>query len=388
MKFIHTSDWHLGRRLHSEDLSDAHQQFLTWLLDQALATGVDAVVVAGDVYDRAQPPADAVKLLNDTVADFAAAGIPLIITSGNHDNAVRLNYGKSVFASSGIHLRTEFDSITDPVILADDHGPVGFYGVPYLVPDDVMDRLGAERSHESVLSAVSKMIIDDAAERQLTRTVVMAHAFVTGGTVSESEREIRVGGIGDTPASVFDGFSYVALGHLHGPQAIELTDSATTLGYSGSPIAFSFSERDHTKSVSMVEIDAAGSVAVERVEVPTTRRLIQLEGKIDELIQRAPGDLAHLADAWVKVILTDSDRPVDPMPRLRAVWPHTLVLDFAPEAVQIDLDADLKGLQGVTDPVEITQKFYAYVTGESADEAHERVIHDAVEAVAREELSA
>ncbi len=388
MRFIHTSDWHLGRRLHSEDLSGAHRQFLRWLIEYAVEARVDAVLVAGDVYDRAQPPADAVKLLDDTVAEFAEAGIPLIMTSGNHDSAVRLRYGGRLFAASGIHVRAEFDSITEPVVLSDDHGPVGFYGIPYLVPDDVMDRLGAERSHESVLSAVSKTIIDDAAERGLARTVVLAHAFITGGTASESEREIRVGGIGDTPASVFDGFSYVALGHLHGPQTVELRDSATTLGYSGSPIAFSFSERDHTKSVSLVELDATGGVAVERIAVPTARRLIQVIGELTDLIGRADGDLAHLADAWVKVVLSDSDRPESPMERLRAVWPHTLVLDFAPDAVQMSTEQDLARLKGVTDPAQITQQFYEYVTGETADEAHERVIHDAVQAVAHEELSA
>lgn len=388
MKFIHTSDWHLGRRLHSEDLTDAHREFLTWLLECAVANSVDAVIVAGDVYDRAQPPADAIELLDATVARFAAAGVPLIMTSGNHDSAVRLKYGKHLFATAGIHVRAEFDAITDPVVLSDEHGPVGFYGIPYLVPDDVMDSLGAERSHESVLSAVAKRIIDDAAERRLPRTVVMAHAFITGAAASESEREIRVGGIGDTPASVFDGFSYVALGHLHGPQRVELSDSATTLGYSGSPIAFSFSERDHTKSVSLVELDAPGAVTVERIPVPNARPLIQVTGKLAELIERADSDLGHLADAWVKVILTDCDRPESPMERLRAVWPHTLVLDFAPDAVQMSTDQDLARLKGVTDPAQIAGQFYEYVTGEPADEAHQQVIHDAVEAVAREELSA
>ncbi len=388
MKFIHTSDWHLGRRLHSEDLLDAQSSFLTWLLECAVSNGVDAVLVAGDIYDRAQPPAEAIDLLDQTVEAFARAGVPLILTSGNHDSAVRLKYGKALFQDSGIHVRAEFDAITDPIVLTDEHGPVGFYGIPYLNPDAVMDKLGAGRSHESVLSAVSKKIIDDASERGLSRTVVLAHAFITGATASESEREIRVGGVDHAPASVFEGFSYVALGHLHGPQNVALSDSATTLGYSGSPIAFSFSERDHKKSVSMVEVDGTGSVTVDRVAVPTWRPLIQVAGKLQDLIERASGDLAHLATAWVKVVLTDSDRPEAPMERLRAVWPDTLVLDFEPDVEGMSTQDDLARLKGVRDDAVITGMFYEYVTGTEIDDARAAVIQLAVEAGQQPESAA
>lgn len=382
MRFIHTSDWHLGRRLHSEDLLAAHASFLAWLLDRATRLQVDAVLVAGDIYDRAQPPAEAIDLLDRTVAAFASAGVPLILTSGNHDSSVRLKYGGALFASSGIHVRAELDAITDPIVLEDDNGPVGFYGVPYLFPDAVMDRLGADRSHESVLSAAAKMIIDDAAERGLKRTVVVAHAFVRGGSVSESEREIRVGGIGDTPASVFHGFSFVALGHLHGPQSVRLTDSPTAIEYSGSPIAFSFSERDHVKSVTLVEMDEAGRTRSERIPVPVHRPLVQVKGQLQELIERggAAGDLAHLKEAWVKVVLTDSDRPEEPMQRLRAVWPGTLVLDFAPLVGQVAHDDPLSEISGVQDPERLTGLFYEYVTGTPIDEARAAVVREAVEA--------
>ncbi len=244
MRFLHTSDWHLGRRLHGAELLADQEVFLGWLLELAAAEAVDAVLVSGDVYDRAQPGADAIALMDRTLAAFARAGIPLVISSGNHDSAVRLQYAGAVLAEAGIHLRTSIDQVADPVLFADGSGEVGVYGIPFVIPDAAVDELGVERSHAAVLGALVDRIRLDAADRGLQRVVVMAHAFVTGGTACESEREIRVGGVGDTPAEVFDGLTYVALGHLHGPQVVPLAESSTVVEYSGSPLAFSFSERE------------------------------------------------------------------------------------------------------------------------------------------------
>ncbi len=205
MRLIHTSDWHLGRTLHGENLLAHQETFLAWLLDQAVAHRADAVLVAGDVYDRAVPPQDAVALLDRTLVSFARARIPVILTSGNHDSPVRLGFGSALAEAAGVHLRTSVADITRPVVLPDDHGEVGIYGVPYLLPDAVMDELGAERSHASVLAAAAARIREDAADRGLARTVVLAHAFVTDAEASESERDIRVGGIGDAPAAVLAG---------------------------------------------------------------------------------------------------------------------------------------------------------------------------------------
>ena len=253
------------------------------------------------------------------------------MSSGNHDSAVRLQYAGEVLAEAGIHLRTTIDQVTDPVLLADEAGQVGVYGIPFVLPDAVVAELEVERSHAAVLGVLADRIRTDAAARGLERVVVMAHAFVTGGSACESEREIRVGGVGDTPAEVFDGVSYVALGHLHGPQEVRLAGTPTVVEYSGSPLAFSFSERDHTKSVTVVDIDAAGVVATRRVPAPVPRPLIQVHGRLADLLDRAHGDLSGLADAWVKVVLTDPGRLANPMEQLRAHWPHTLVLEFAPE---------------------------------------------------------
>src|SRR5215469_7371209 len=178
MRLLHTSDWHLGRTLYGVDLLPHQSAFLDWLLDQAIRHEVHAVVVAGDVYDRAVPPIDAVAVLDRALRGFAAAGIPVLLTSGNHDSAVRLGFGSRLSELAGVHLRTDIADIARPVVVADEHGQVAMYGIPYLLPDAVMAELNAERSHASVLAAATALIRADAAKRGIDRTVVVAHAFV------------------------------------------------------------------------------------------------------------------------------------------------------------------------------------------------------------------
>jgi DNA repair protein SbcD/Mre11 len=386
MRLIHTSDWHIGRRLHGQELLDHQAEFLEWLRALAVAERADAVLVSGDVYDRAQPGAEAVRLLDRTVEAFAAAGVPLVLTSGNHDSAVRLQYAGAVMARAGIHLRTSLDQVVEPVIVADVHGAVGIYGIPYLLPDAVLAELQVDRSHAAVLNELVGRIRRDAQERGLGRVIVMAHAFVTGAVASESEREIRVGGIGDTPAGVFDGFSYVALGHLHGPQDVPLSGSATVVAYSGSPLAFSFSERDHVKSVVVVDLDKAGVVSTRRIPTPVARPLVQVRGRLAELLVRASGDLADLSGAWVKVVLTDQGRVANPMEKLREAWPHTLVLEFEPDREESDLP--LPRLAEGADPVEICADFVRAVSGESPSDFQRAVLLEALRDCQRAEAVA
>jgi exonuclease SbcD len=384
MRLLHTSDWHLGRALVQTDQLPAQAVFLTWLLERAVEHEVDAVLVSGDIYDRAYPSTDSVQLLNDTFVAFAQARVPLVLVSGNHDSAVRLGFGSELTALGGIHLRTTVEQIAEPVLLTDSHGPVAVYGIPYLLPDAVMAELGAERSHASVLAAATRRILDDARARGIGRTVVLSHAFVTGGITTESERDISVGGIGDAPADVFDGVSYVALGHLHRPQRVALSGSSTVLRYSGSPLPFGFGEKHDTKSVALVELDDHGVAAVRTLETPVARPLREVSGRLDDLLARAAGDLAGLADCYVKVVLTDPSRPASPMEQLRRHWPHTLVLDFAPEGERVPGAVDLDRLARTTDPVEVCELFVEFVDRVPPTPAERVVLRDTVEKVLTE----
>jgi exonuclease SbcD len=192
-----------------------------------------------------------------------------------------------------------------------------------------------------------------------------------------------VGGIGDAPAGVFAGITYAALGHLHGQQRV-----GAGVRYSGSPLAFSFSERNHVKSVSLVEIAADGTVDVELVPTPVARPLREVRGRLDELLARADADLAELAGSWVKVVLTDPSRPPAPMERLREKWPYTLVLDFQPEGARTDAATDLARLRESTDPVEICAAFVEWVDSTRPTAAQRDALQTAIDAVARMELSA
>ena len=407
MRLLHTSDWHLGRALHGESLLAPQAGFLDWLLTEAVSQQVDAVVVAGDVYDRAVPPVDAVRLLDRTLTAFARAGVPMLLISGNHDSAVRLGFGSGLSEAAGIHLRTSPADLARPLVLTDGAGELAVYGIPYLLPDAVMAELGAERSHESVLAAAATLIHADAAARGIGRVVIAAHAFVTGAeggdpasgdpasgdpASCESERDIRVGGVAHARAAVFGGACYVALGHLHGQQRVGAgsgvgSGAGATVRYCGSPLAFSFSESDHRKSVSLVDIGPGGEVLVTPLATPVPRPLREVRGTLDDLLARADGDLAGLAGAWVKAVLTDSVRPAAPMERLREKWPHTIALDFQPEGGLVAPEADLSRLARATDPVEICGLFVEYAGGGPPEPAERQVLADAVEAAGRAEAA-
>ncbi|MQS15109.1 exonuclease SbcCD subunit D [Streptomyces kaniharaensis] len=329
MRLLHTSDWHLGRSFHRESLHDAQRAFLDHLVAVVEEEHADAVLVAGDVYDRALPGLDAVALFDDVLHRLAGLGVPTVFISGNHDSARRLGVGAGLIGQAGIHLRTDPGECAVPVLLADEHGPVAVYGLPYLEPTLVRERFGLERGgHAAVLGAAMERVREDLAARPAgTRAVVLAHAFVTGGAPSDSERDIAVGGVASVPASVFDGVHYAALGHLHGCQTL-----APHLRYSGSPLAYSFSEVNQRKTMWLVDLAADGSVAAERVDCPQPRALATLRDKLDTLL--TDEKYAPFEHSWVQVTLTDAARPSEPMERLRRRFPHTLQLLFDPEETE------------------------------------------------------
>lgn len=275
MRIVHTSDWHLGRTFHGVDLLDDQRRALSHLAALVAEEAADAVVVAGDVYDRSVPSADAVQVYDEGLAQIAAAGAQIVVTSGNHDSATRLGAGSSFAAAGGLHLRTSIGSIPDPVILTDDHGEVAVYGIPYLEPDTARRQLGIDEAcgHTAVLEAAMDRVRADLAGRD-ARSVVVAHAFVSGAAASGSERSISVGGVETVAAEVFSGVDYVALGHLHSPQRV--TD---TVRYSGSLLPYSFGERTHRKAVWVIDLDADGVAEVRKRELPLVRGLSSLDRK-------------------------------------------------------------------------------------------------------------
>ncbi|MER6554037.1 exonuclease SbcCD subunit D [Streptomyces sp. NPDC001110] len=373
MRILHTSDWHLGRSFHRVPMLDAQAAYLDHLVETVREHAVDVVVVAGDVYDRAVPPLSAVQLFDDALHRLAGAGVPTVMISGNHDSARRLGVGAGLIARAGIHLRTDPADCATPVVLHDAHGEVAFYGLPYLEPALVRDALGATGAgHEGVLTAAMDRVRADLSARpEGTRTVVLAHAFVAGGEPSDSERDITVGGVAAVPAGVFDGVDYVALGHLHGCQRV--TDRVR---YSGSPLAYSFSEHTHRKTMWLIDLGPGGDLAAERVDCPVPRPLARLRGRLDALLED-PALEGH-REAWVEATLTDPTRPDEPMARLLERFPHTLSLVFDPErAPQDPLASYAQRLEG-RDDQQVAEDFVAHVRGGSGPSDQERTVLRAV----------
>jgi exonuclease SbcD len=357
MRLLHTSDWHIGRSLHGTDLLTEQERVLGGLADVVAAEAVDAVVVAGDVYDRAVPSADATAVLDRVVGRLLGAGATVVLTPGNHDSARRLGTFSALLSVAGLHVRAASPRLDEPVLLADEHGQVALYGIPYLEPEVARAELGVPdaRGSAAVLTAAMDRVRADLFLRPGTRSVVLAHAFVGGGVPSDSERDICVGGVDLVPAEVFDGVDYVALGHLHRPQTL-----TPRLRYSGSPLAYSFSEAGHAKQAWLVDLDAGGLADVRAVPLPVPRELTVLTGELDALL--ADPALAGVEQHFVSARLTDPERPVDPMRRLQARFPHCVHLEWTGAGAAADGRSYQERLRGRSD-LEVAREFVAHVRG-------------------------
>jgi exonuclease SbcD len=392
---LHTSDWHLGRSFHGVGMLDAQRAFVDQLVTYVRDESVDVVLIAGDVYDRALPSVDVVGLLDDALVRLTGAGAQVVLTSGNHDSAIRLGFASRLLERGGVHLRTQLPELDKPVLFplaagdaaagADSDAVLAIYGIPWLEPRLVAEQLGVETaSHFEVTRAATERIRADLHTRAKTRTVhsvVLAHTFASGGISSDSERDLSIGGVGAVPLDLFDGFGYTALGHLHGRQQL-----SPAVRYSGSPLAYSFSEAKHKKGSWLVEVDAGGIGEVREILWEAPRTLAVLRGKLDELL--AAEDLAWAAGAYCQITLTDAQRPAQAMDRLRARFPDTLVLGFDPEGAGTTAKTSYSSrLAEADDDLSICCGFLEHVRGRGADDAESAVLAEALEAVRLDGIS-
>jgi exonuclease SbcD len=368
-RFLHTADWHLGRPFHGESLLDAQAAAIDHVVEIARAERVDGVVIAGDLYDRALPPVDAVRLADEALSRLSEL-CPVVVISGNHDSAARLGFGSALLDRAGVHVRTAVSGIGTPVDLAG----ARVFAIPYLEPDLARPELGAtERGHAAVLEAAMARV---RAALDGRPSVVMAHAFVAGAVPSGSERDLAVGGAASVGMGLFRDVSYVALGHLHGPQRV-----GSNALYAGSPVPFSFSEATHEKSLVLVEPGARPQT----VPFPVHRPLAVLRGELEDLL----ADPAHgdAEGAWVQVTLTDRVRPEDAMDRLRKRFPHAVSLLFEPAGAD-GAPAGTYGqrLAGLDDAA-LVERFVEDVRGTAAAEPESELLQEALAAGRVAELS-
>jgi exonuclease SbcD len=371
---------------------DAQRSFVDQLVSAVSSQGIDVVLIAGDVYDRALPGVDVVRLLDDALVRLTAAGATVVLTSGNHDSAIRLGFASRLLERGGVHLRTRLADLDQPLILpleepgGDPSGAVlAIYGIPWLEPRLVAGQLGAEpASHFAVTRAATDRIRADLARRSAEGTVhsvVLAHTFASGGISSDSERDLSIGGVGAVPLDLFDDFSYTALGHLHGRQTL-----SPTVRYSGSPLAYSFSEARHLKGSWLVDVGPEGVTAVSELSWEAPRKLAVLRGGISELLESS--DHAWAEDAYCQITLTDAQRPQQAMERLRARFPDTLVLGFDPQGGSAKASASYSTrLAEARDDLEVCCGFLDHVRGRDADDAERLAVAAALDNVRLREAS-
>ncbi|MFL4474360.1 exonuclease SbcCD subunit D [Paeniglutamicibacter sp. MACA_103] len=388
MRILHTSDWHLGRSFHGASLLAAQRDFVDRLIDTIEAEKVDLLLVSGDVYDRALPSVDAVKLFDESLVRLRATGVQMVITSGNHDSALRLGFGSALLEHAGLHLRTSLADIGRPAVFDADGFAVAVYGLPYLEPRMVAEALEVtEPGHPPVIHAALDKVRTDLAARQGASAapvhgIVLAHVFAAGGAASDSERELSIGGLDIVPTSYFSDFTYAALGHLHGRQQL-----AEHIRYSGSPIPYSFSEAGHRKGSWLLEVGPDGLAEVRGIDWPAAKELRILKGRIEELLTEP--QYASAQDAWCQVTLTDTHRPAGAMERLRTRFPDTLVLNFEPEDRQEDTHHSYADrLAAAASPVEVCAGFVEHVRRRPLSDAEEDLVASVLAQVKSEKVQA
>ena len=319
MKFLHTSDLHLGKTVHDFSMLEDQRFLLNQIAGIARAEQADAVAVAGDVYDRSIPPAQAVMLLNGFLEEMVAAHIPVLLISGNHDSPERLSFAHKALQKSGIYIAGGLDEPVRQVTLTDDLGPVHFFLMPFFKPAVE----GEKTSEEAVRQVLSRAGL---LEPRKERCVLVTHFFVTAGgqtpELSEAETSVDVGGIDNVDASLFAAFDYTALGHIHKAQRI----GGENICYSGAPAAYSFSEAGADKSVRLVTLGEKGEIKTEERILHPLHRMRMVEGAFRELMQQGVGELER--EDYVQIRLTDREELIDPIGQLRSVYPNVMQLVF------------------------------------------------------------
>jgi exonuclease SbcD len=386
VKILHTSDWHLGRTFLSESMHSHQEVFIDWLIALVAAEQVELVLIAGDVYDRAVPPTESVQLFDRALIGLSDV-CPVFITPGNHDSAVRLGFGSGLMSANGVHIRSEIADIGVPLeITGRDGTKVVVYGIPYLQPEVVFTQLEADRTHSGVLTAAMGLISADLVDRGETRVVVVSHAFITGGSASESERSLEIGGIGDAPSSVFAGVDYVAMGHLHGAQVISTPEkSPTVVKYSGSPLPYSFSEEKHNKSVTLIDVPKLGPVTYENISTPVPGPLHTITGELEELLNSS--EFNEVETHWIRAVITDPTRQERTRERLLERFTNLKHLEFLPQGGAQTLSIHERLDPQSTPPIEIAAGFVAHVSRGELSDPQRILFQGAIESVNASEVS-
>ena len=373
MKLLHLSDLHLGKRVNGFSMLEDQRVILTQIVDLAEEEKVDAVLLAGDLYDKPVPPAEAVTLLDRFLTRLSGGGIPVFAISGNHDSPERLAFATRILAGEGIHLTAQYQGPQPPFLLQDEYGDVAIYALPYLKPA-LVRHWNPEADIASYEEAVSYALGQWAVDKT-RRNVLLAHQFVTGGVTCESE-ERSVGGVDQIPAPLFAAFDYVALGHLHGPQSV----GRPTLRYSGSPLKYSFSECGHEKSVTLVTLREKGQVEIQILPLTPRRDLREIRGTYEEVTAKSFYQGTNRED-YLHVILTDEEDVPEAMGKLRTIYPNLMKLSYDNRRTQGV--AEVTGAERPEEktPLELFQDFYQLQNNQPMAPQQEALVRQLMETI-------
>jgi exonuclease SbcD len=424
VRILHTSDWHLGRSFHGEPLLPEQGEAVDRLVALTSDRDIDLVLIAGDLYDRAIPPSDAVRLFDSALVRLREAGASIVAVTGNHDSPSRVAVADRILERAGVAIRGDVSRCVDPLQFDPGDGgpPVSVFAVPYLEPSlarpvldlldidaDTADRgelrdasrhdnaispsaghrtpaieesrhAGHRRvSHHDVTELATKLIRRTAAAAGPTRSIVVAHTFVDRGKTSESERDLSVGNIDRVGLNVFDGFDYVALGHLHRSQTFD----SGRIAYSGSPLPYSFSEESDTKSVRIIEMNADGHSSTEVVPLGVGRPLRTLRGRLEDLLEGP--EFVGDENARVRVRLTDPELPLQAMTQIQRRFPHAAVLEHVPDGRESSGGGDVQNaVESSEDALDLALRFWADQHGRDASSSQRDLLSSALEAATDE----
>ncbi|AIF54255.1 exonuclease SbcCD subunit D [Pelosinus sp. UFO1] len=382
MRFLHTSDWHLGRLFHGIHLTEDQAYILEQFKDLVRETKPDAILIAGDIYDRAVPPIEAVELLNEVLTQVLLDyKVPIIMIAGNHDSAERLGFGSRLLAGQGLYVVGSLAKEIKPITLYDKFGPVCFAPLTYGEPALVRERLACPdiSTHEQGMEAMVQQVRMKIP--QGCRSVAVAHAFIAGSLESESERPLSVGGSSMVSPRVFESFSYTALGHLHNSQQA----GSPSIRYSGSLLKYSFAEASQQKGIQIVEINQEGEVKIEQIPLSPRHDVRLIKGYFKEIVEGLQ-DSADRED-YISVTLLDTEPILDAMGRLRQVYPNVLQIEyprFSKSGVLAGLGADHRKLS----EKELFASFFSQMTGESMTVEQEAQLVTVLEELYRQEREA
>jgi len=373
MKLFHLSDLHIGKRVNEVSMIEDQEYILMQIIRMADSEKPDAVLIAGDVYDKSVPSAEAVTLFDGFLCRLAERNIPVMIISGNHDSPERLAFGNRLMAGAGVHLSPVYSGAVLPVTLSDEYGEVHFWLLPFIRPAHVK-RFYPEEEIESYTDAV-RIAIEEMGMDKSARNVMLAHQFVTGAATCESE-EISVGGSDNVDASVFEGIDYVALGHLHGPQNI----GAARVRYCGTPLKYSFSEAGHFKSVTVVHLLKKREIRLETLPLVPMRDMRQIRGTFAEISDKAFYSAQNTED-YLHVVLTDEEDVPEALGRLRTVYPNILKLSYDNTRTRSDQIVD-----GAIDvhrrsPLELFEELYALQNNQPMSGQQQAFVQELIESI-------